>query len=985
MQNDWKLDPARGRVYSSIGRARSGGATRRRDAAAADRPPGLVMAETYRPNSLSLGFAESVYAEYLRDPASVPQDWRRYFENIARGERSAPGVRLGPSFRPRSLFNPPTNGHDHDGESFRRHAEVARFQDRVDQLVRAYRVRGHRIAAVDPLGMPRPHMPELDLDFYGLTEADLDRPVSSDTISGEEVHTLREVIRLLRNTYCRSIGVQFMHMDDLPVRRWLQEWMEATQNRMPLGRDEQLRILTRLTDAVIFEEFIQRKYIGAKSFSLEGAESLIPLLDLAIEKAGDQGLDEIVLGMAHRGRLNVLANIMGKSPAEIFREFEDKDPRLHLGSGDVKYHLGYSTDWMTASGRKVHLSLCFNPSHLESVNPVVLGKTRAKQDRAGDTDRARKIALLIHGDASFAGEGVVQETLNLSELAAYTTGGTLHVVVNNQLGFTTPPSEGRSSTYATDVAKMLQIPIFHVNGEDPEAVAQCVRLAMDFRLAFHRDVVIDMYSYRRHGHNESDEPSFTQPVMYRAIEKRPSVRDGYLEHLLKLEGITREEADHIARERRERLERELAVARSADYVPHPQTFGGLWSGYYAGRERPDDEVDTGVERERLSQLLEVQTRFPDEFHPHPKIEKGIRLRREMAQGNRPLDWAAAESLAFATLATSGHRIRLTGQDSARGTFSQRHATLHDVEDGHTYVPLQHLTRDQAPVEICNSPLSEAGVLGFEYGYSLDCPEGLVMWEAQFGDFANGAQVFIDVFLAAAEARWQRASGLVLLLPHAYEGQGPEHSSARLERFLSLAAEDNIQVVNPTTPAQYFHVLRRQVLRRWRKPLVVMTPKSLLRHPKAVSSLEDCGARGFLRVIPDAAAEARAREGRIGRILLCSGKIYYELDKRREELKRDDVAIVRLEQLYPVPKQALRSALAAYADETRVVWVQEEPENMGAWTFMRMHFGERLFDRFPFSHVSRPADASPATGSHSSHKLEQENLLTRVFEARKGDE
>ena len=607
----------------------------------------------------------------------------------------------------------------------------------------------------------------------------MERRFSSETLHRDGPLTLREILDCLRNTYCRSIGVQFMHIDDLSTRRWLQERMEGTENRLKLGRDEQIRILTRLTDAVIFEEFIRKKFIGAKSFSLEGGESLIPLLELAIERGAEEGLDEIVLAMAHRGRLNVLANIIGKSPREIFREFEDSDPELYLGRGDVKYHLGYSNDWRTASGRKVHLSLCFNPSHLEFVNPVAVGRMRAKQDRVGDRERKRGMVLLIHGDASFAGEGGIQETLNLSQLDGYTVGGTLHVIVNNQIGFTTSPSEYRSTPYTTDVAKMLQSPIFHVNGEDPEAVARVVQLSMDFRRTFKRDVVIDMYCYRRLGHNEGDEPTFTQPVLYRAIERRKPVREGYLEHLLALGEVTREEADGIAARRREHLEKELSEARKEEYVPHPQTLSGVWEGYHGGPERRRDRSRDRSGSRAPSSLLQVQTHLPEGFHSHPKIERGIRLRREMAEGKRPLDWSVAEALAFASLATEGVRVRLTGQDTARGTFSQRHAVLHDFENGQLYVPLQHLSTDQATVEIYNSPLSELAALGFEYGYSLDCPDGLILWEAQFGDFYNAAQVIVDQFIASAEDKWRRLSGLVLLLPHGFEGMGPEHSSARL--------------------------------------------------------------------------------------------------------------------------------------------------------------------------------------------------------------
>jgi 2-oxoglutarate dehydrogenase E1 component len=923
------------------------------------------------PSSLNLGFIEELYARYLRDPASVSADWRRYFKQLGNGESSPP--RLAPSFRPSSVFNPPQrNGGA--GTADLRQLETALLQDRLDQLLRAYRVRGHMVAEIDPLGMPRPHWQELDPEYYGFTEADLDRPFSTESIRGPDVSTLRRILERLRNTYCRSIGVQFMHIDELSVRQWLQDRMEGTENRTALAREEQLRILTRLTDATIFERFIQKRFTGAKSFSLEGAESLIPLLDLTIDKAGQQGIVEIVFGMAHRGRLNVLANIMGKSAKEIFREFADIDPKLHLGRGDVKYHLGYSTDWVTTDGQSVHLSLCFNPSHLEFVDPVAIGRVRAKQDQLGDASRERIMTLLIHGDAAFAGEGIVQEILNLSQLEGYKTGGTIHVVVNNQIGFITSPSEGRSSTYATDVAKMLQIPIFHVNGEDPEAVAFVVRLAMDFRERFERDVVIDMYCYRRRGHNESDEPSFTHPVLYRAIDSRKSVRDSYLDRLLELGEITKEEAETIALEQTRKLDQELSVARSDGYVAKPQAASGIWKGYVGGRSADVKEVDTGMDLAHASELLAVQSQLPSHFHPHPKIERFLEARREMASGARPLDWSAAEALALASLADAGFRVRLSGQDTARGTFSQRHAVLHDYQDGHRYMPLKHVSTGQAPVEIINSPLSEAGVLGFEYGYSLDYPNGLVMWEAQFGDFVNAAQVIVDQFIASAETKWQRLSGLVLLLPHGFEGMGPEHSSARLERFLALAAENNIQVIVPSTPAQYFHALRRQVLRPWRKPLVVMTPKSLLRHAKCVSSLDQCAGGRFETVLGDAAGNRPNVDG----VLICSGKLYYEFEAEREDLGREDVAILRLEQLYPLPMQPLKEALSGYRDGTPVYWVQEEPENMGAWRFLLSRFGGELFDRLPFSGIYRRASPSPATGSASSHRMEQKELLMQAF-------
>jgi 2-oxoglutarate dehydrogenase E1 component len=914
----------------------------------------------------SLAYIEKFYADFQRDPGSVPEEWREFFSATVNGDGGS--SRLGPSFKSRSIFDPvETNGSDRGGS--RLDPQVSSLSDRLQQLVHNYRGRGHLLAAVNPLGMTPPRLPELELDFYGFSESELNLLINTPTLHYDTPLTIREIFQRLRDTYCRSIGAQFMHIDDLNVRQWLQRRMEMSQNRRDVSRDEQLRILTRLTDAVVFEQFLRVKFPGAKTFSLEGCETLVPLLDLAIEKAGHQEVRNIIIGMGHRGRLNVLANIIGKNPCEIFSEFTDAKPELWERRGDVKYHLGYSGDWLTGTGHKIHLSLCFNPSHLEFVNPVVPGRVRAHQDRFGDRDCRQVLGVLIHGDAAFAGEGVVQETLNLSKLPGYSVGGILHVIVNNQIGFTTSPAEGRSTIYSTDVARMLQVPIFHVNGEDPEAVAQVVQLAMDFRTQFRSDVFIDMYGYRRLGHNETDEPTFTQPVLYRKIAKRPNVREGYLEHLLKLESVTRAEADKIMAECHAKLEQQLQAAQASKCETPPESRG-LWQNYAGGRE-PEAEIETGVATGELPALLRKLAALPDGFHVHPKLERGLQTRREMADGRHPVDWAAAEALALATLAADGVRIRLTGQDSGRGTFSHRHAILYDQEDGHPFVPLQHLDPGQAAVEIVNSPLCESGALGFEYGYSLDTPDGLVIWEAQFGDFVNVAQVIIDQFITSAEKKWRRLSGLVLLLPHGFEGMGPEHSSARLERFLTLAAEDNIQIVQPTTPAQYFHVLRRQVICKWRKPLVVFTPKSLLRHPQVVSTLEDCAHGHFHRVLPDESPSAK-------RLLLCTGKIYYDLLAYREEHKRSDVAIIRLEQLYPLHAGLLEQALKPYADHTPAIWVQEEPANMGAWRYLHDRFGKKLFNRLPFALVSRPESASPATGSSHAHKLEQAQVVARAF-------
>jgi 2-oxoglutarate dehydrogenase E1 component len=971
----------------------------------------------------NLPYLEELYAGYVRDHQSVPEAWRTLFSGLHNGGNGQ--AHPGPSFRARSLFNPPPMAAPRRllPELDPLHASV---RDRLNQLIRNYRVRGHMLAHLDPLGAVRPTPPELELDYYGFRESDLDLLTGCSTLRYDEPLTIREIVHRLRNTYCRSIGVQFMHLDDPAARDWLQRRMESTQNRLTLSRDEQLRILVRLTDAVIFEEFLRKKFLGAKTFSLEGSETLIPLLDLAIEKASRQGVRDVVIGMAHRGRLNVLANIIGKPISDTFREFADAEPELWTGRGDVRYHLGASGIWTTAEGARVQLALCFNPSHLEFINPVVPGRVRARQDARGDRDRRQVLGVLIHGDAAFPGEGIVQETLNLSQLAGYRVGGVLHVVINNQIGFTTPPSEERSTVYATDVARMLQSPVFHVNGEDPEAVAQVVRLTLDYRSEFRTDVFIDMYGYRRWGHNETDEPSFTQPLLYRAIHQRPSIRESYLEHLRQLKGVTAEEAEEIAHQRREKLEQQLNASRQEVIHVREQPGRGETANPVSSQSDlsggPEGqalcgELDTGVQVKRLGSLLVELTRLPKGFHLHPKLERGMEARRKMAAGEHPLDWSTAEALALASLATEGVRIRLTGQDAPRGTFSQRHAVLFDQEEGFPHIPLQHLARDQAPVEIRNSPLSEAGCVGFEYGYSLDCPDGLVLWEAQFGDFVNAAQVYVDQFIASAEDKWRQLSGLVLLLPHGFEGMGPEHSSARLERFLQLAAEDNIRVVQPTTPAQYFHCLRRQARSKKRKPLIVLTPKSLLRHPKVVSDLTECTQGGFQCVLPDDPIKARtapreasgvrgipalskAAEGaalqtlreaslsgpnagsalaqQIKRVLLCSGKVYYELAAYREQHQRTDVAIVRLEQLYPLSVERLEAALPQCQPGTRVFWVQEEPQNMGAWRYVHERLGTTLRGHLPLRPVCRAESASPATGSAGAHKLEQEQLMHRAF-------
>ncbi len=933
-------------------------------------------------NVFSRDYIDSLYRDFQQDPASLPTEWQTYFETFDPTAQTVDAAQLptvpgsatnASAYQAHSSSNgshPAGNGVAGNGRQD--DVAVAQLQDRVDQLIRGFRVRGHLEARIDPLGRPREQNSELSLESYGLLPTDLERQFSARTVEGRNFRSLDDILNLLRETYCRSIGAQFMHIDDRHVRDWLVRRMESSMNRMKLHRNTQMRILTRLTDAVIFEEFMRKKFIGAKTFSLEGAETLIPLLDLALEKAGDHGVKDVVLGMAHRGRLNVLANIMGKRAQNIFWGFNDPRPDENRGAGDVLYHLGYSNDWVTSKGKKVHISLCFNPSHLEFVNPVVLGRCRAKQDRAKDQDRDGFMAVLIHGDAAFAGEGVVQETLNLSQLDGYKTGGTLHVIVNNQIGFTTNPQHSRSSTYASDVAKMLQIPIFHVNGEDPEAVAQVVNLAMEFRREFKRDVVIDMYCYRRLGHNESDEPRFTQPLMYKTIDSLPTIRDSYMKRLLKMGGVTEEEADRLAFVRGEKLQIEFDSAKKQGFVPDTQTLGGIWNEYTGGLEKIEDDVDTGVPLDKLSYVIRGATEVPSGFQLSRKLQRVYANRADAAKGERPVDWATGELAALGTLAMEGHPVRFSGQDCGRGTFSQRHAVVLDESNGESWCPLEHLADDQAEVDIINSPLSEAGVLGFDYGYSLDVPEGLTIWEAQFGDFFNAAQVIVDQFISSAEDKWRRLSGLTMLLPHGFEGAGPEHSSARIERFLNSAAEHNMQVVYPTTTAQHFHLLRRQVKRKWRKPLIVFTPKSLLREPMVMSPLSDFESGTFRRLLPDTAVTGNDSPSRI---LLTTGKIGVDLMKHRQETDRKDFAIIRVEQIYPLPIDEIRSALESYPEDTPVFWVQEEPRNMGAWYFMKIKWDELgLGERWPLNGISRPESASPSTGSKNSHKLEHAELL-----------
>jgi len=948
---------------------------------------------------INTGFVEELYAQYLENPESVDPSWRAIFDArlaaatgrqdlvhryhgfpLTNGElaRGLTGPALpAPAIAP--ALAPTLDAHEREVL-----AEAAQ-KARVYKLLNAYRVRGHLFAHIDPLGTQPEAAPELDLSNFELTPADLDKPFPTIDLAGmPKVATLREIIRHLEETYCRSIGVEFTPVEDPDQRAWLQQRMEQTKNRLTISDREQLRILTKLSDAEIFEQFIHRSYgAGTKRFSLEGAESLIPLLDLLIEHAANEGVEEIVFGMAHRGRLNVLANIMDKSVREIFAAFEDAEPGRYLGSGDVKYHLGYSTDRETQAGRSVHLTMTFNPSHLEFVNPVVEGRVRAKQDRKGVGPESRKkvMPLLIHGDAAFIGQGIVAETLNLTALSGYTTGGTIHVIVNNQIGFTTNPSDSRSTRYSTDIMRMLKVPVFHVNGEDPEAVVQVVQLATEWRQRFGMDVVIDMYCYRRYGHNEGDEPRYTQPLMYASIDKKPTVRQMYVKRLIEMGSITEAKADEIVQRRRQALADALEEVKQKGFAPVTYAMGGVWQHYRGGPDGATPEVPTSVPVEKLRELADRLLTLPEGLRVHPKVLPMLKARHDAILSGEPFDWGTGEMLAYATLLSEKTPVRLSGQDAKRGTFSHRHAVLFDVETGAEFAPLSRVTEYPARFEVYNSPLSEQGVLGFDFGYSLDYPDALVIWEAQFGDFLNGAQVIVDQFITSSEDKWHRLSGLVLFLPHGYEGQGPEHSSARVERFLQNSAEHNIQVCNLTTPAQLFHALRRQVHRPWRKPLVIMTPKSLLRVAasskgphRPVSTIHDLAEGRFQRVIPDTSG---ADPSDVKRILLCSGKVYYDLAVAREERKAHDVAILRLEQLYPLNEE-LEAALASYKDGTKLVWVQEEPANYGAWYYILANLPGFLHHRFPLSCVARAPSASPATGSRASHLLEQKMLIDEAF-------
>ena len=961
----------------------------------------------------SLAFLDEQYERFRADAASIDPSWAALLGEAAPAATVAPAVPRAaastPAARPVAVVAPPAaprpangkpNGHGASGPNGQArgngadvaHGPAAVLSDvaaarpgaitlaplsgapSVWPLVNAFRARGHLAADLDPLGLaPRLTIAELDPHTWGFTPALADVELSPTGIHGLERATLRQALEHLRDTYCGTIAIELDHIDSPARRSWLARRMETRRARA-LEPAVRRRMLELLINGEAFERFCHVKYPGTKRFSLEGSEALIPMLDLILTHGARLGTIEAVIGMAHRGRLTALEGIMQRAARDIFAEFEDIEPEAMAGGGDVKYHLGYSSDRVDPLGNAIHLSLSFNPSHLEAVDPIVLGRVRAKQKRHHDVERRKVMGILVHGDAAFAGQGLVPEILNLCNLAGYRTGGTVHVVVNNQVGFTASPHESRSTPYCTDVAHMIQCPIWHVNGDDPDAVADVVEMAMDYRAQFASDVVIDLYCYRKYGHNEMDEPNFTQPLMYDRIQHQPSVIELYGRRLREAGVVTADDITAMAEARHKALEVELEAAKAQTVRPKIHALSGLWRGYTGGPGMAVPDVETGMSRELLGVISDRMTRLPAGFTPHAKIVRLLEQRAQMGRGARPLDWGMAEMLAYGALLWEGVNVRLTGQDCARGTFSHRHALVTDTVTGAEHLLLGELHPDQGTCRIHDSPLSEAGVLGFEYGYSLDYPDALVLWEAQFGDFANGAQVIIDQFITSAEDKWHRLSGLVLLLPHGYEGQGPEHSSARLERFLQACAEDNIQVCQPTTPAQMFHLLRRQVKRPWRKPLIVMTPKSLLRLPAATSTLAELTTGTFQRILPDPEiAVAGAR-----RVLLCTGKIYYELVEARR--KRGDAAtsIVRLEQIYPMRGDHVLSVLAGM-QPTDVAWVQDEPANMGAGAFIVPRLEKTLGRAVRL--VSRDESASPATGSHKAHVMEQERILRAAFEGK----
>lgn len=937
-------------------------------------------------------YAARMYAQSLEDPSSVDQSWVDYFSTMSDEEHAVMKDLLGPSWNQRSYpFHSGT-------ESAVKSASVASPSPsdqttrqaildsiRAIMLIRAYRACGHLVADLDPLGLAnKDRLADLDPKSYGFTEQDMDRPIFIDNFLGHETLTLRKIIAILKRNYCGQIGIEFLHIQDSEKKQWLQRQMEGGHDTPGIGApltDKTLKthVFEDLAAAETFEQFLHVKYPAAKRFGLDGGESLIPGLEQALATSANMGIKDVVIGMAHRGRLNVLANIMGKPYRAIFSEFQgaSANPEDVQGSGDVKYHLGTSTDRIFGEN-KVHLSLTANPSHLEAVDPVVVGKVRAKQDQLGDTERKQVMGLLLHGDAAFAGQGLVAETLCMSELLGYNTGGTFHIIINNQIGFTTSPEYSRSTAHSSDLAKTVQAPIFHVNADYPEAVAKVMKVAAEYRQLFNSDVVVDLICYRRFGHNEADEPKFTQPIMYNRISQHPTIKSIYTDRLLAEGSFSQDELNAIQHTIQTRLQKEFDL--SQDFKPErPDWLEGRWKGFQSKYEM-GPHADTGISEKDLKKIGKSLTKIPEDFNLNPKLKRFLSGREEMLQTGQHFDWSMGEALAFASLVDEGVRVRLSGQDSGRGTFTQRHAIFKDQATGEGYISLNHISKKQGRFEVWDSPLAEASVLGFEMGYSLAEPEALVLWEAQFGDFANGAQVIVDQFVSSGESKWLRMSGLVMLLPHGYEGQGPEHSSARLERYLQLCAEDNMQVINATTPANYFHALRRQIHRPYRKPLVVMTPKSLLRNKRAVSTLTDfTNGTHFLEVIPETEKLQKAKD--ISRVVLCSGKVYYDLIEKREEEGIKDIAIIRLEQFYPFPDAQLEKELKCYPN-AEVVWCQEEPKNMGAWTFLDRRI-ESVLQRTKNKnlrpqYIGRMEAASTATGLNSRHVFEQNLLVSQAL-------
>ena len=936
--------------------------------------------------STNAEYIDEMLTRYSQDPDSVDASWRYFFEGIELGTDAA-----AENGHASEINHGASNGSAGTAVPVAARPAVSASgvdlssEAKVAELIMAYRELGRLVADIDPLTPPLTTHPLLELSHFQLSSEDLQKTFTAGKLIGMGPAKLTDIISRLRETYSGQIGVEFTHIQDPAERGWLQQRMESSRNRENLDTETRKFILKRLSESEGFERFLHTRYVAQKRFSVEGGETIIPSLDCIFEVGAELGAKEFVIGMAHRGRLNVLTHTFGKKPEYIFTEFEGTyKTDVSLGEGDVKYHMGYSADATTRKGKQVHLSLANNPSHLEFVNPVIEGVARAKQSYLGDNERTTVIPIQIHGDAAFAGQGVCYETLNLSQLVGYRTGGTIHIVINNQIGFTTSPKDSRSTTYSTDVAKMLQTPIFHVNGDSPEAVWFVSKLAIEYRQKFKKDVFIDLLCYRKHGHNEGDEPSFTQPLLYKKIKAHTSTRELYAARLEADGALPAGTGAQMVDEINAKLMAAQAIARAEAPHPMPSVFEGKWKGLQRATEEDIFKtVKTSVDEKTLKELATQLNTIPSSFNLHPKLTRFFEARLKAVQEGKGIDWGNGEALAYATLVNEGFPVRLSGQDAERGTFTHRHAVLNDFETGEPYTPHNQVRGGQALFEVHNSNLSETAVMGFEYGYALADPNTLVIWEAQFGDFANGAQVIIDQFLSSGESKWQRMCGLTLLLPHGYEGQGPEHSSARLERFLQLCGKYNMVVANFTTPAQLFHALRRQVKRPFRKPLVIMSPKSMLRHPMAVSNLADFTQSQFQEVLDD--AEAAASPDSVTRVLLCSGKIYYDLVNERAARKRKDIAIVRVEQLYPWPAALLKTVLGRYKNLKQLVWTQEEPRNMGAWSFV-LNMWSGGYDTFsaqiggkPITYAGREMGAAPAAGSPKIHEKEQRALLDKAFE------